>query len=248
MPQLGGKSGLINEAVNQVTNERLTNAIEYMNTKEYRESRDLTDVIPTHRKPQKKGLDRPQDAHLEVHKNANKDHDAIHDLDAINANDDEDDDELEILRQSRMQSVKKQTEKLAEWQAKGHGTYSEISQDDFFNTVVREKGGSDLCIVHFYHRDFQRCQIIDKHLSMLCMTMMPIKFCKINVEKAPFLTEKLRVNVLPCIVLFVNDVAVDRIVGFDGLEMSDKGDDIDRDSFKHRLEVGLQLVEDEQNY
>ena len=244
MPQLGGKSGLINEAVNQVTNERLTDAIKYMSSKEYQDQRDLSDVIPTHRKPQKPGLARPQDTHLEVHKNEQKDHDAILDADG----EEDDDDDLVALRQARMQGMKKQTEKMAEWQGKGHGTYREITQDDFFNTVVKEKGGSDLVCIHFFHRDFIRCQIIDKHLEQLAMNMLPIRFCKLNVEKSPFLVEKLRVNVLPCCVFFVNDVAVDRMVGFEGVQVTEKGDDIDRDSFKHRIEVGLKLVEDEQNY
>jgi hypothetical protein len=246
MPQLGGKSGLINEAVNHHTNEALTEAIKYMGTKEYQQSRDLTDVIPTHKKQVQNKLARPEDKHLPVHTNEKKDHDAAADAESAGAAlDDDDDEEFMALRNQRMQGIKKQTEKMAEWNAKGHGTYREITQDEFFNTVVREKGGSDMVVVHFYHREFPRCLIIDKHLERLCQQMLPIKFVKCNVEKSPFLTEKLRVNVLPCCVLFVNDVACDRIVGFDGLEMTEKQDDIDGDSLKLRIEVGLGLAEAE---
>jgi thioredoxin-like negative regulator of GroEL len=38
-----------------------------------------------------------------------------------------------------------------------------------------------------------------------------------NVENAPFLVTKLKVQVLPCVIAFINGVTVDRIVGFEGL-------------------------------
>ena len=38
-----------------------------------------------------------------------------------------------------------------------------------------------------------------------------------NVENAPFLVTKLKIQVLPCVLAFVNGISVDRIVGFEGL-------------------------------
>jgi thioredoxin-like negative regulator of GroEL len=38
-----------------------------------------------------------------------------------------------------------------------------------------------------------------------------------NVDNAPFLVVKLKVQVLPCVLAFVGGVSVDRIVGFEGL-------------------------------
>jgi len=38
-----------------------------------------------------------------------------------------------------------------------------------------------------------------------------------NVENAPFLVTKLKIQVLPCVLAFVNGVSVDRLVGFEGL-------------------------------
>lgn len=38
-----------------------------------------------------------------------------------------------------------------------------------------------------------------------------------NVDNAPFLVTKLKVQVLPCVICFVSGVSVDRIVGFEGL-------------------------------
>ena len=245
---LGGKSGLINEAVNQHTNEQLTKAVEYMGTKEYQKSRSTNpdDVIPTHRKPGK-GPKHPLPSHLQVHTNEKKDLDGQEGegAEGDDEEEDEEDDELAALLAKRRGVVKKQTERQQEWASKGHGVLREIGQDDFFKAVVREKGGSELVVMHFYHNDFERCKIMDKHLSNLALQLMPIRFVKCNVEKSPFLVEKLKVSVLPCVVLFVNDIAIDRIVGFDGLEMTDKLDDIDEDSLKNRIEIGLGLAEEE---
>lgn len=38
-----------------------------------------------------------------------------------------------------------------------------------------------------------------------------------NVDNAPFLVAKLKVQVLPCVLAFVGGVGVDRIIGFEGL-------------------------------
>lgn len=35
------------------------------------------------------------------------------------------------------------------------------------------------------------------------------------VQEAPFFTEKLKIRVLPCVVVFIDGVAVDRLVGFE---------------------------------
>lgn len=38
-----------------------------------------------------------------------------------------------------------------------------------------------------------------------------------RVQDAPFFTVKLQIKVLPCLLLFINGVAVDRVVGFEEL-------------------------------
>lgn len=38
-----------------------------------------------------------------------------------------------------------------------------------------------------------------------------------NVDNAPFLVVKLKVQVLPCVLAFIDGVSADRIVGFEGL-------------------------------
>jgi hypothetical protein len=40
------------------------------------------------------------------------------------------------------------------------------------------------------------------------------------VDNAPFLVTKLKIQVLPCVLSFIDGVSVDRIVGFEGLGYS----------------------------
>lgn len=49
-----------------------------------------------------------------------------------------------------------------------------------------------------------------------------------NVDNAPFLVAKLKIQVLPCVIAFADGVGVDRIVGFEGLGGGELGNDGDR--------------------
>jgi len=48
-----------------------------------------------------------------------------------------------------------------------------------------------------------------------------------NVDNAPFLVTKLKVQVLPCVIAFVDGVGKDRIIGFEGLGRGDKFTTVD---------------------
>lgn len=47
------------------------------------------------------------------------------------------------------------------------------------------------------------------------------RFLRINVDNAPFLVTKLKVQILPCVIGFIDGIGVDRIVGFEGLGNGD---------------------------
>ncbi|KAL9658454.1 hypothetical protein ABK040_005996 [Willaertia magna] len=126
----------------------------------------------------------------------------------------EEDDELAKLKEMRLEQLKKQNSKKLELVAqRSHTKYTEIGEEQFLDTVLKSK----YCVCHFYHRDFERCKIVDKHLSLLCEKYWQTRFCKLNAEKSSFFVGKLQVKMLPSIVLFKHGVAVDRIVGFDEL-------------------------------
>ena len=62
------------------------------------------------------------------------------------------------------------------------GEYREITQDDFLNYVTKLK----FTVVHFFHKDFQRCKVMDHHLKILCQEFPQTQFLSINAEKCPF--------------------------------------------------------------
>jgi thioredoxin-like negative regulator of GroEL len=75
--------------------------------------------------------------------------------------------------------------------------------------------------VHFFHDDFTRCKIVDSHLSKLCLKYTSTKFVRLNAGKAPFFIDKLKIRILPAIMLFRGGVNFDRIVGFEELGSRD---------------------------
>ncbi|KAK9134344.1 hypothetical protein Syun_013674 [Stephania yunnanensis] len=138
-----------------------------------------------------------------------------------------DDPELEKLHADRIAALKarnfKEVEKREALKRQGHGEYREISEGDFLGEVT----GSEKVICHFYHKEFYRCKIMDKHLKSLAPRHVDAKFIKLDAENAPFFVAKLGIKTLPCVILFSErlkldfccrkGIAGDRLVGFQDL-------------------------------
>jgi len=124
-----------------------------------------------------------------------------------------DDEDLEMLQQQRLKEMKAEAARLQEASKAGHGQYREVPEGEFLKEVTT----SELAVVHFFHQDFERCKIVDKHLGAVCRKYHSTKFIKVDAEKAPFFVTKLKIQVLPCIVMFKKGIAVDRIIGFEEL-------------------------------
>lgn len=76
--------------------------------------------------------------------------------DEISALDRLDDDDLEALRERRLQQMKKMAEKRSRWISLGHGEYSEIPfEKDFFAAVK----ASDRVVCHFYRENWP-CKVL----------------------------------------------------------------------------------------
>ncbi|CAH2244704.1 jg573 [Pararge aegeria aegeria] len=126
-------------------------------------------------------------------------------LDALDSSD------LEVLRQQRIAEMKLRARKKQEWLAMGHGEYTELADEKEFFTVCNK---SDNVVCHFYRDDAPRCRIVDKHLKILAAKHVETRIVKLNVERAPFLTARLKVRVLPTIGLVKSNKTTDFIVGF----------------------------------
>lgn len=117
------------------------------------------------------------------------------------------------LRDVRMQAMKNNYQTQQENLIKGHGQYTEIKEDEFLPAVTKSK----FTLCHFYHKDFERCKIVDMHLRNIARKHTEAKFLNLNAEMAPFFIKKLLIQVLPTIICFIDGVAVDRVVGFEEL-------------------------------
>ncbi|KAJ4973856.1 hypothetical protein NE237_007030 [Protea cynaroides] len=120
-------------------------------------------------------------------------------------------DDIDALRERRLQQMKKMAEKRNRWISLGHGEYSELhSEKDFFTAVK----ASERVVCHFYRENWP-CKVVDKHLNILARRHIETRFVKIHAEKSPFLAERLKIIILPTIAIIKNTKVDDYVVGFD---------------------------------
>lgn len=98
------------------------------------------------------------------------------------------------------------------------GEYREIVEEEFLPYVTK----NDWVVCHFYHKDFERCKIFDKHLKLIAPNHHETCFVTINVEKAPFFVQKLQIKVLPTICFFKKGILTGKTVGFSDLGGNDE--------------------------
>ncbi|XP_058789486.1 thioredoxin domain-containing protein 9 [Phymastichus coffea] len=123
-------------------------------------------------------------------------------------------DDIEKLREHRLKEMKKMQQQKQIWLSQGHGEYTELSDEKEFFEVCKK---SDKVVCHFYKDGTERCKIVDMHLKILCKKHIETRFIKLNVEKCPFLTGRLKIRVIPTIGLVVDSKTKDYIVGFTDL-------------------------------
>ena len=107
----------------------------------------------------------------------------------VNSDSDFDDDDtiMQTLREQRIVQMKEAQTEHQENMQKGHGQYSQIGEDEFLPLVTKSK----FCVIHFFHKDFERCKIMDHHLNIICKSHTETKFASIDSEKCPFFVTKL---------------------------------------------------------
>ncbi|KAL1464918.1 hypothetical protein WDU94_004523 [Cyamophila willieti] len=120
-------------------------------------------------------------------------------------------DSIEKLREDHLKKLKAKAKQHQEWKALGHGEYDEIPEEKKFFDLCKK---SPNMVVHFYKDGSINCKILDEHLKTLCKKHIETRFIKLNVERAPFLTERLRIKVIPTLALVKDSVTKDYIVGF----------------------------------
>lgn len=132
----------------------------------------------------------------------------------INQLDNLDVDDLQVLRNKRLAELKERNKQKQDWLSSGHGQYAELKDEkEFFENSKK----SPNIVVHFYRNATERCKIVDMHLKLLAPKHIETRFCKVDAERSPFLTQRLKIVVIPTIALIKDGKTKDFIVGFDDL-------------------------------
>ncbi len=101
----------------------------------------------------------------------------------------------------------------------GHGEYEDLpGEKELFDKTKK----SERIVCHFYRDSTMRCKIVDKHLETLARKHLETKFVKLNVDRAPFITERLNIKTLPTIALLIDNIVKDKIIGFTDLGNHDE--------------------------
>lgn len=127
---------------------------------------------------------------------ANKQQDKDEEEEVENLPDIEDtDSEEERIMQREIMKRKEQYDHIVENENKKknqkYGTYRDIIETEFLDTMLKNEN----VVCHFYHNDFERCKIMDKHLRIIAESHSDTLFVRINAEKSPFFTTKLQIQV-----------------------------------------------------
>lgn len=108
----------------------------------------------------------------------------------------------------------------------------DISSSKITQSVFKTLTGDDECLqftteyeralVHFFHPDFARCSVMDRHCEQLASKHnehgdADVAFARVDVKNAPFVVEKLSIRVLPAVLGFVKGVVKGRVTGFEGI-------------------------------
>jgi thiol-disulfide isomerase/thioredoxin len=128
----------------------------------------------------------------------------------------DDDQILYRIREQRMREFREQQQRQQKDAQLDGG-------DGRYTVVGHERELMQMCVelprivIHFFRPNFRHCQQMAQHLTLLAERQGGTKFVGIDATQAPFLVVQWAVRVLPCVVCVVDGVAIDRLIGFDGV-------------------------------
>lgn len=147
--------------------------------------------------------------------------------------DDELDQHFQQYREQRMQELSQQmsqSKRLVE--EAGHGSVqTELSEE----SVIKITAKAARTVLHLFHENFAKCSLMDRKLEILAQKHITTKFIRINVDNAPFLVTRLKVQVLPVVIVYVNGVETARVVGFEKLHYDAKKNDFSIEALEQFL-------------
>ncbi|KAL4985653.1 thioredoxin-like protein [Aspergillus falconensis] len=106
---------------------------------------------------------------------------------------------------------------------KSNSQRTTLIEDSLYPTLKSDQALLDYttqtqrCVIHFAHPDFARCATMDDHIRALAARHQDVRFARVDVRGTPFVVDKLKIRVLPCVIGFSDGVALERVLGFEGL-------------------------------
>ncbi|OBA21639.1 thioredoxin-like protein [Metschnikowia bicuspidata var. bicuspidata NRRL YB-4993] len=91
------------------------------------------------------------------------------------------------------------------------------AEKDLMGAVTR----TEIAVVHFYQPTFSKCKTMNEKLAVLAEKHLALHVLAIPAEKASFLVSKLKIKVLPFVVVYRHGQEIARIVGFEGIGESE---------------------------
>lgn len=153
-------------------------------------------------------------------------------LEILESLDNDDDEVVHQLREQRLDQLKKEFRRIdraTDTLGSEAGKVRYFSDEKELMDVVTR---SEIVVVHFYQPTFPKCKAMNAALDQLAERHLPLNVVAIQAEKAPFLVAKLKVKVLPFVVVYSQGKEVTRMVGFDGISV---GSDVSVELLERRL-------------
>jgi len=93
----------------------------------------------------------------------------------------------------------------------------ELTESSFPKIMTDKK--TPLVIVDFFAEWCMPCVMMGPVFERLSEKNTNVKFCKINVDEAPKLSQQYEISSIPCIIFFKDGEEVDRIIGSTGEDL-----------------------------
>ncbi|CCH43250.1 Thioredoxin domain-containing protein 9 [Wickerhamomyces ciferrii] len=152
----------------------------------------------------------------------------------------EDGEGFDNYREKRIEELSKQMKAASHNIDQGFGHVETLLNEE---SALQKTTSTPRVVLHFFHKDFTKCQKMDEKLSIMASKHLSTKFLRINVEDAPFLVTRLKIKVLPMVLIYINGVESNRIIGFDKLNFDKNAQDFQIESLeKFLLDNGMYII------
>ncbi|KAH3679088.1 hypothetical protein WICMUC_001284 [Wickerhamomyces mucosus] len=149
-------------------------------------------------------------------------------------------------RESRIEQFNQQLKNIKKnVEEKSFGNVETLLSED---QVIKSTTNNRHVVLHFYHENFPKCLQMDSKLQTLSQKHLQTKFIRIKAEDAPFLVTRLKIKILPCVILYINGIESNRIVGFDKLNYNPENDQFKIESLENFLLINGVIPKRASNY